>query len=320
MLAFYCSFITLMKNCFYIMLFLGFISCNAFKIVDKHINTRMNNASMVLKKEVVKGDTIEYWDNGSVFSKKPVIVLVHGFGATTRFQWFKQVEILSNKYRIILPNLLHFGNSSPSEEKYEVTDQVNLVLNLVDYLGLDTFILGGVSYGGLISIEFANVYPERVEKLMIIDAPVKFMYAFDIENICTTFKVPSVEELFVPETPKGLKKLWYLSSSKKSILPAFFFKEFHKRMYVGNKVDKRKLMRTLLDGMDKYAKHDYDLKMSTLLIWGSNDMVVPAERGKMLFDYLGENAEYHVIFKGGHMVNLNKTKEFNKIFGTFLKL
>ncbi|MBL1281613.1 MAG: alpha/beta hydrolase [Fluviicola sp.] len=275
----------------------------------------MSNASMQLCTKLIHGDTVEFWDNEL---DKPALVLIHGFGATTRFQWFKQVEMLSEKYRVILPNLLHFGNSFPSKEKYKVADQVNLVKNLVDELKLDTFILGGISYGGLVSIEFAKNYPEKVEKLMIFDAPIKFMFASDIEDVCKNFKVASVEDLFVPENAKGLKRLWYLSSSKRSFAPPFLFKEFYKRMYIGNKSDKRKLMKTLLSEIDKYAKHEYNLKMPMLLIWGSNDMVIPAERGKMLYDYLGENAEFHVIFKGGHMVNLNKTKEFNEILGGWL--
>lgn len=275
----------------------------------------MGNAHLQLQKKVIEGDTVEYWDNEL---DKPALVLIHGFGATTRYQWFRQVELLSEKYRIILPNLLHFGNSVPGSDKYEVADQVQMVKNLVDELKLDRFVLGGISYGGLISIEFANLYPTKVEKLMIFDAPIKFMYVSDIENVCKTFKVDSVEDLFVPETPRGLKKLWYLSSSKRSFIPSFFFREFHEKMYAGNKSEKRKLMQALLSGMDEYAKHDYLLSMPILLIWGSNDMLIPAERGKMLHDYLGENAEFHIVFKGGHMVNLNKTKEFNEILSGWL--
>lgn len=295
---------------------ISFLSSNSFRVVDALIKKKMSNASMHLQKKVIQGDTIEFWDNNL---DKPTVVLLHGFGATTRYQWFRQVEMLSKNYRVILPNLLHFGNTKPVDEKYQVTDQVQMVKNLVDDLQLENFILGGISYGGLISIEFANKFPQQINKLMLFDAPIKFMYVSDIENVCKTFKVNSVEDLFVPETPKGLKKLWYLSSSRRSFAPSFFFKEFHEKMYVGNKTDKRKLMASLLAGMDEYAKHDYNLEMPILLIWGSNDMLIPAERGKMLFDYLGDNAKFHVIFKGGHMVNLNKSKEFNEVVGKFLE-
>ena len=294
---------------------LSFFSCSTYKIADNHISKKMESASMQCQRRLIKGDTVEYWDSQT---DKPALMLIHGFGATTRFQWFKQVEMLSEHYRVILPNLLHFGNSFPSEEKFSLENQVELVSNLANDLLLDKFILGGVSYGGIVSIEYANKNPHRVEKLIILDSPIKFMFASDIKNVCKTFKVSSVEELFAPSNAKGLKKLWHLSSSRRSILPAFMFKEFHEKMYVGDLANKRTLMRSLVNDLNKYAKHEYSLEMPILLVWGSNDMVVPAERGKMLHDYLGENSEFHVIFKGGHMVNLNKTKEFNKILGEFL--
>ena len=293
------------------------ISKNFFKIVEKHINKSMNNALLKLSKKEIAGDIIEYWDTEG---NKPVIVLIHGFGATTKYQWFKQVELLSAHYRVILPNLFHFGNSNSTVEKFGVSDQVFLIKTLLDELDIEKVILGGISYGGLVSIEFTKLYPDKVEKLILIDAPIKFMFASDIIQICKVFKVASVENLFVPENARGLKKLWYLSSSKKSYLPAVIFKEFHRKMYVGNKKDKRKLMQSLLNEIDVYAKHEYKIRIPILLIWGSNDMVVPAERGKMLFDYLGDNAELHIIHKGGHMVNLNKPKEFNNILGKFLQL
>jgi len=294
---------------------LSLFSCSTFKIADNYVSKKMESASMQCQRKVIKGDTVEYWDSQS---DKPVLMLIHGFGATTRFQWFKQVEFLSETYRVILPNLLHFGNSFPSEEKFSLQHQVDLVSNLADDLGLKKFILGGVSYGGLVSIEYANLNPERLEKLIILDAPIKFMFVSDIKNVCKTFKVSSVEELFAPSNPKGLKKLWHLSSSKKSMLPAFMFKEFHEKMYVGDLSNKRTLMRSLVNDLNKYARHEYSLEMPILLVWGSNDMVIPAERGEMLKEYLGTNSEFHVIHKGGHMVNLNKTPEFNKILGNFL--
>lgn len=90
------------------------LSSNSFRVIDALIKKKMSNASMQLHKKVIHDDTVEYWDNEL---EKPALVLLHGFGATTRYQWFRQVEMLSKNYRVILPNLLHFGNSSPSKEK-----------------------------------------------------------------------------------------------------------------------------------------------------------------------------------------------------------
>ena len=67
------------------MALLTLFSCDIYKVANKHIDKKMEDASLKLKTAIVEGDTIEYWDNEL---DKPVLLLVHGFGASTKFQWF----------------------------------------------------------------------------------------------------------------------------------------------------------------------------------------------------------------------------------------
>ena len=299
------------------MLMFSFVSCNIYKLAEKHIDKKMNGASLERMEVNVEGDTIEYWDN---MAEKPVIVLVHGFGASTKYQWYKQVEYLSENFRIVMPNLLHFGNSRPGSPKFGVSDQVTMVDNLVSHLGIDKYIVCGVSYGGLVAMELAVQHPEKINKLIAFDTPVKFIHASDIEYVKIKFNVESIEELFAPADPKGLKKLMYLASMKKSIVPASWLSEFYNELYGVNLADKRKLMTHLLAALEEYTSHDYPLKIPVLLIWGSNDPIVPAERGALLKEHIGENAELFVIKNGAHMPNLTKTKKFDKILKKFLEV
>ncbi|MBL4862497.1 MAG: alpha/beta hydrolase [Crocinitomicaceae bacterium] len=284
-------------------------------MAEKHIDKKMTTASMKLYTKDVNSDTIEYWDNNL---NKPAIVLIHGFGASTKYQWFKQVELLSENYRVIMPNLFHFGNSKPGTEKYEIEDQVELVHDLLKTLEVRKYIVCGVSYGGLVGIELTNKYPKEVDKMIVFDTPAKFMTTSDIKAVCEKFKVKTIEELFAPENAKGLKKLMHLASGKRTILPAFVFKEFHKEMYGYNLENKRKLITTSIHQMDEFIAREYVIDVPTLLIWGSNDAVVPVARGKQLKNYIGDNSELHILKNGAHMPNLNKTKQFNKILKEFL--
>ncbi|MDX2361825.1 MAG: alpha/beta hydrolase [Crocinitomicaceae bacterium] len=276
----------------------------------------MRKASLVRTSILVKGDTIDYWDTNS---EKPVLLLIHGFGATTKYQWFRQVEMLSEHYRVIMPNLLHFGRSYSERKKYSVADQVEMVHNLIVELGINNYTMGGVSYGGLVAAEMAIKYPEGLKKLFLLDAAVKFLGEEDIERVTEQFDVPSIEALFVPEEVKGLKKLMYLATMKKSIMPASWLTEFHKEMYLRNFDDKRKLIITLMDSLPEYQQHDYSsIEVPVMLIWGSNDVVIPADRGEKLREHIGRNAFYRVIKNGGHMPALTKIKKFNKVLMSFL--
>lgn len=291
------------------------LSCNLYKVAEKHVDKKIQAAKMNGGIIHFGSGQLEFWDSGG---DKPVLVLVHGFGATAKYQWFKQVEWLTQHYRVIMPNLNYFGKTKPSEPTYTVQGQVETVHRLLDMLNIKSYQLCGVSYGGLVAFEMAQQRPEPVQKLIAFDTPVKFMYEEDITATCQRFKVESVEELFAPSNPKGLKKLMYLASMKRSVVPASWLKEFYEDLYAGDLPDKRKLISQLLADINLYNARTYDLKMPVLLIWGDNDPVIPVDRGALLKEHIGENAQFHVIRNGAHMPNLTKTKKFDRIFQEFL--
>lgn len=293
----------------------SFFSTKAYQLAYKNIIKHMNKAGLRLRIELINGDIIEYWDN---HSDKPVALLIHGFGASTEYQWYKQVEFLSRNYRVITPNLFYFGKSIPGSPKFKIKDQVELIDSLVNHLDLNSLTLFGVSYGGLISMEYAQMYNKKVERLVVFDAPVKYVFTEDITTVCKRFKVDSVEDLFVPKTPKELKRLLYLVLGKKSIIPSFMLRSFYENVYGENHDDKRFLMTSLIASLDEYAQHNYDFNTPTLLIWGSNDMAIPVDRAHLIRDHIGENAELQIIENGAHMPNITKTKKFNGIVSAFL--
>lgn len=291
------------------------ISQSIYRLSEKHINKKMKRASMQLYYADVEGDYIEFWDNNN---SKPILVLVHGFGASTKYQWYKQIEWLSKEFRIIMPNLLHFGKTKPGTEKYRLADQVEMVHDLIEHLGIEEYSICGVSYGGLITAELAAKYPKGIQRIVAFDAPIKYIHQQDIFNVCQRFNVASIEELFVPRDAKGLKKLLYLATLKNPLLPSSWLKEFYNELYGYNLQDKIKLISSLLDDMGEYTTHKYPLKMPVLLIWGSNDPIIPAKRGQMLANHIGENARLVIIDSGAHLPNFAKTRKFDSVLREFL--
>lgn len=302
---------------FFLSIFLC-ISCSSYKIAERHLDRKMEKSDLAKSLWVNdhNNDTIEYWDNAH--SSKPPLVLIHGFGASTKYQFSKQVKDLSEDYRLILPNLYYFGKTCPGSKKSSIEDQIDLVNSLLNHLSVDTFSLVGVSYGGLISIELAQERKEDIQKLILFDTPVKYMSESDIDSVKNYFEVPSIEELFVPENPKGLKKLLFLATGKKSIIPAFMLKQFHREAYVKTMSEKRSLLTDMISRLKYYQNRTYQLDRPVLLLWGENDMIVPANRGKLLQDHIGDQCEYHLIENAAHMPNMTEAKEFNQIICEFL--
>ena len=154
-----------------IKLIVSFISINFYQIVKRNIDKKMIKAKLRINFIKINEDSFEYWDNNS---NKPVIFLIHGFGASAEYQWHKQVNLLSNDYRIIIPNLFYFGRSKPISNKYRLEDQVEFINSLSRHLNLDSIILFGISYGGQIAIDFTKKHPHIVKRLVIVNSPIKF--------------------------------------------------------------------------------------------------------------------------------------------------
>lgn len=295
-------------------------SCNTFKVIDNQMNRKMDKAllSRLQWVDSTTQDTIEYWDGG--VSEKPVMVIVHGFGASTKFQWSKQVKMLSEHYRLVMPNLNCFGKTRLKEKRYRVGDQIQLIKDLLEHLELKEFSLMGVSYGGLISAELAQSNRYNIDHVIIFDAPIKYMDESDLKSVKNSFEVESIEELFVPSHPEGLKKLLYLATGKKSHIPTSMLRGFHENTYANNSEDKRKLITHLLKDMALYQKSEYIFQMPVLLIWGENDLVVSTDVAEQLKKDWGTNVRLEIIEGAAHMPNMTHKRKFNQIVHDFLDL
>ena len=296
---------------------MGAVADVCYSIANRHIDGKFRRANM--KRRFHDSDLyhIEYWDNEA--KDKPVFLILHGFGAKAKYQWYDQLKAIKNDFRIIIPNLLHFGDTYPHKSIHSVQDQINMVQFLLKELGISKYHLMGASYGGLISGEIANNYPDQVEKLILVDAAIKYVYESDTERIINLFDVPSVIEFFVPDAHHGLKKLVGASmGSRRLVPPAFTMPRFHKELYGKNFKDKRLTLNRLIQDREKYAAREYNFKMPVHLIWGELDQLVPPDRGQRFLEHLNGKATFDIIKGGGHMPNMNKTRAFNKLLKGYL--
>lgn len=263
----------------------------------------------------LKTDTaiIDYWDN-----KKDgkVIILLHGFGAQTEFQWYKQIETLSNHYRVLIPNLLYFGNTE-QKDKYQLQDQVNIVKTFCQNLNIQQFDLIGISYGGLIGIEFCNQNIGYINKLILVDSPIKYLRNEDLEIINNIYELNKIEELFAPKDYHGLKKQFKAAYYYRQFIPDFIYKILFENLCLPNVENWEKLITELKLKLDYYAKQEYLFEQSTLLIWGENDDIVPIRIAKELNIHI-KNSKLEIIKKAKHLPNIEQSKIFNKIMIDFL--
>ncbi|MDT7726705.1 MAG: hypothetical protein QOI21_3281 [Actinomycetota bacterium] len=117
-----------------------------------------------MSKAVLGGITIGYDDQGT----GDPLVLVHGH-PFNRSMWRPQVERFSADWRVIAPDLRGYGETTVVPGKTPLETFARDLENLLDHLGIERFVLGGLSMGGQIVMECYRLFPERIRGLILAD-------------------------------------------------------------------------------------------------------------------------------------------------------
>ena len=98
------------------------------------------------------------------------VILMHGLTANAHAFDGLLKEGLSKKYRIISVDLRGRGQSDKPQEGYTMKDHAQDIFGLMDALGLEKCIIGGHSFGALLTFYMAFHHAERIEKMLLLDA------------------------------------------------------------------------------------------------------------------------------------------------------
>ena len=105
-----------------------------------------------------------------VHGRGPALLLSHGYSATSRM-WHGQIEALSMTHTVITWDMRGHGQSDYPEDPAAYSEPATVadMTALLDVVGADKAIVGGLSLGGYMSLAFHLAHPERVRALLIID-------------------------------------------------------------------------------------------------------------------------------------------------------
>lgn len=96
------------------------------------------------------------------------ILFQHGFAGVAE-SWERQLAHFASEYRVLAPDLRGHGQSDAPHSRYAMPELVQDMRDVLEAANApEKIILAGHSFGGAICIEFANAYPERVEKLILV--------------------------------------------------------------------------------------------------------------------------------------------------------
>jgi len=243
-------------------------------------------------------------------------ILIHGLGAS-HLLWLPQIGEFSKHFKTIYWDLRGHGYSEIPEGEYTIGDYVEDLNGLMDTLNIESANLCGVSMGGMICMDFAIKYPQRVRKLVLAGTA----------STTEDFK-PEIKEMFIKDAEIVEKHKTRAVTADKFISLVYsekFLKNVSKEVLeqIKDRISKspylgyvRAVRGLLVHGWsvaDKLGKID----APTLIIHGKEDAIFSIEAARRIHNGI-KNSRLE-LFDVGHVVNIEAPKEFNKLVIEFLK-
>jgi pimeloyl-ACP methyl ester carboxylesterase len=118
-----------------------------------------------LKQIIYKNTKISFTENG----KGTAVVLLHGF-LENKTMWDKYVSALSKNHRIITIDLLGHGETECLGYVHTMEDQADMIFAVLISLRIRKIVLVGHSMGGYVALAFAELYPDYVKGLFLLNS------------------------------------------------------------------------------------------------------------------------------------------------------
>ena len=262
----------------------------------------------------------------------PSVVLLHGF-PEFHYGWRRQIPALAQAgFRVIVPDQRGYNLSDKPKgvAAYDVDILVRDVIGLFDHFGIQKAKLVGHDWGAVVSWALALQYPERLEKLAILNVPhPDVMTRFILGNpnqrkkswYVFFFQLPFAEWIlrrdnfqnmervlvgrrgsFTPEDILEYKKSWSQPGALTAMLNWY-----------------RAAVRKSLRGPWSASKiQARPVKVPTLMLWGKHDVALSHEMARPSIE-LCERGELVMFDKATHWVQHDAADEVNEKLISFLR-
>jgi pimeloyl-ACP methyl ester carboxylesterase len=261
---------------------------------------------------------VRYLTAGTVESP---VILLHGLGASSEI-WMHNIGALAVAHRVYVPDLIGFGKSERPQTPLTPYGYAQSLSDFMNALGIGKAKLVGSSFGGGMALLAAALFPERVEKLMVVGSA-----GFGRELVWTlrALSVPVIGEILSYPSRSGVRAFFRKAVYNPAVLTSSFvnlyytyFKSPGFRDYL------LKLVRMMVD--IRGVKPEIigpiiwnlrDITQPALILWGERDGIVPLQHA-----YFGKkrirDARLQIMKDCGHIPFYEKPEEFNKIALEFL--
>lgn len=240
----------------------------------------------------------------------PPILFIHGFPLDGSM-WHHAAQHLAPNHRILVPDLRGYGQSPPVGEHALIADYADDLADLLDAARISTpAVLVGLSMGGMIALDFARRFPQRLRALVLCctratpETPEglerRAALAHEALNLGTAnLAAAMASALFHPEVAPDLRALWQrrIAATDPRTVAAG-------ARALASRPDARPLLPTL--------------RVPSLVIAGESDTLTPPDSLRAIADAI-PGAAFRIIPRAGHLPPVEQPQAFTQTLADFLR-
>lgn len=246
------------------------------------------------------------------------LLLIHGYASST-YCFNKIIGPLSERFHVYAIDLKGFGRSDkPADGDYTLETLASEVVRFMDGMGIETAHIAGSSLGGGVSLMIALLYPDRVDRLVLLDPG---CYPMEPNWMFRAIRTPGLGTVTM--------MLWTRSAYRRMLEQSIYdhamiddeMLDAYYRPY--NKWEaKRAALRTAraldFDRLEALTARYPEIAAQALIVWGEQDRTVPLSFGRRLRSDLGRS-RLAVIPECGHMPSEERPETLMPLVEAFLE-
>ena len=269
---------------------------------------------------MLNGHEFAYLDSG----QGPALLFIHGLTGSQR-NWAHLIDALDHEHRVLAPDLFGHGASAKVMGDYSLGAHAATLRDLLDLLGIDRVTLVGHSFGGGIAMQFCYLFPERVERLVLVASG---GLGRDVSPLLRAATVPGAEWV-LPVIASGwvrgrveavgrflTSRGWRASPEVTEVWRGF--------TSLADADTRRAFLATtrgVIDpGGQTVTAHDHlpmAIAIPTLVVWGTRDRMIPAWHATTAHEAIAGSRV--VLFVGaGHFPHLDEPERFAELLSDFM--
>ena len=255
----------------------------------------------------------------------PVVVLIHGMAGSSA-TWNAVLPSLAEQFTVVAPDLLGHGDSAnPPMADYSLGAFASTVRDVLDVLGHQRATVVGQSLGGGVALQFAYPFPDRCERLVLLDSG---GLGRDVAPLLRGLTFPGVEYLFplvftsaACQAGNTVASLLGKVGLRKSPQAEEMWRSYESLVDPARRAAFIRTLRSVINlGGQQVSAHDrlhIGEQIPTLIVWGGRDSIIPIEHGYDAHRAL-PHSRFEVFEEAGHYPHCEAPERFVRVLTDFV--